>query len=167
MIPVQQLQGLARMWVQWRPIIGWGAKLARQKIPAELDDALTAIAGGNPNAVQNLQTMAEGQQPGQPGEIPEPKIGQPVMANDEARLAWYLTRVQGYSYREAQKIMAEQYDCNVAVSTVKNYADRLDAEDAEELQLRRMARYKSLFFFTLTGIGFGLLGFFLERFLRF
>lgn len=162
-IPIPQLQGLAKMWVQYRPIIGIGARLAKQKIPADLDAILTAVAGGDPNAIATLQHKAMGEEgPDGMMQVPEPRIGERVLAKDEAALAWQLVRVNGLSYRQARDVMAERYDINVSHATVKNYVDEMDAEMQDDRDLRRAGAYKTLCFFMVTSVGMFLLGHFLR-----
>jgi hypothetical protein len=166
-IPLDWIKGLADGYVQFKPIIQMGARLARQKIPKEWDKMLTDISTGNVEGMKDLQATLQGQQPpGQLG-VPENKIGERVLAQDEAFLAWNLVRVQGYSYRDARDIMAEKYGVNCSHGTVKNYCDEIDSTMDEDRQLRKAGMYKALFFFIVTmiaGMGLDRLIIFLLRF---
>jgi hypothetical protein len=155
------------MWSQFRPIIGWGAKIVRQNIPKELDEFMNMVnAGESPGQIQGQ--LQQGIPPGQwmppqgDMEVPENAIGERVLARDEANLAWNLVRVQGYSYRAARDLLASKFGVNVSHATVKNYCDEIDAEMGADREMRHMAIYKNLFFFTATGVAFFLLGHFLR-----
>lgn len=166
-LPLNQVRGIARMWSQFRPIIGWGAKIVRQNIPKELDEFMNMVnAGESPGQIQGQ--LQQGIPPGQwmppqgDMEVPENAIGERVLARDEANLAWNLVRVQGYSYRAARDLLASKFGVNVSHATVKNYCDEIDAEMGADREMRHMAIYKNLFFFTATGVAFFLLGHFLR-----
>lgn len=139
-LPLQQLQGLAKMWTAYRPLIGWGAKLARQKIPRELDDALEAIAAtGNPQALKELQ-QRDMQQPGQwqpppgpgyEGEVPENEPGTPVMTHTLAEEAYYLHTVKGWGVRQIAQELTNRGN-PVSKATVARYVDDIEQEMSEE-----------------------------------
>jgi hypothetical protein len=137
------------MWCQYRPIIAIGARLAKQKIPRELDEILAAVAGGDEQAVQKLQGIAQGQQVGELG-VPENKIGERVLTQDLAYLAWSLVRVQGYSLRDAAEILTTKYGAPCSHGTVSNYVDEVDAQMDDDRQLRKASMFKTLFFFVVT-----------------
>lgn len=152
------------MWVQYRPIISIVARMARQKIPEELDAVLTAVAGGDPNAVANLQSMAVGQQ-GQLGEmeVPEPRIGERVLTQDLIDRAYFLYYKQGLSYREIANFFTEKLGVPVSHATIANYIYERNQDLEESRHNTRNTAIKVSLFAGITAF----LGFLLAHFLRF
>ena len=134
-LPLQQVQNIARLWVNFRPIIGFGARLAKQKIPKELDDALTMIAGGA--SPEQLQQMATGNQ-GPPGQwqppqnygedaVPENEPGTPVMTHTLAEEAYYLHTVKNMGVRQIAQEFTNRGN-PVSKATVARYIDDIEQE---------------------------------------
>lgn len=143
-VPLQQLQGLARMYMQFRPIIGIGARMARQKIPKDLDDAMTALAyGDNPQGLEHLREM-QGQDPNQgqwqrPGtyqqEVPDNEPGTPVMTNELAEEAYYLHTAKHWGVRQIAQELTDRGN-PVSKATVARYIRNIEEEVEENLGQR-------------------------------
>ena len=136
----------ARLYTQYRPIIGWGAKLAKQKIPKEFDEAMKVVAAtGDPDALRRLQE--EGQQaetvnmqkgPTGAYEVPPDTPGAPVMTDDMAETAYYLSTVKRWGVLQIAQYFTEK-GSPVSKATVCRYIDDKREEYEEEEIARNSA----------------------------
>lgn len=144
-VPMQQLMNLAKMWVNFRPIIGFGARMAKVKIPKEIDDALTALAStGDPAALAKLQEAEQqGTQGWQPpplgGEVPENEPGAPVLPHDLAEEAYYLHTYKNMGVRDIALEFTNRGN-PVSKATVARYIDDI----AQEIEEQQGARWKKV-----------------------
>lgn len=140
-LPLEAVKTLARYYKDF----SWVIKLTGQKVPPELDRALRAIAENtNPEAMQDLQRMAQGQNANPydvgPMEIPAPRIGERVLTQDIAQQAWGLHYQHHWTFRQiAEYLTGEGYP--VSHTTVSNYISEIDEDIAEE-QNSKSARVK-------------------------
>jgi hypothetical protein len=146
-IPMNAMKTLARYYKDFHWIIG----LTGQKVPRELDIVLRKIAeSDNPEAMQELQNMAQGGQPNYdpynvgPQEIPAPRIGERVLTNDIAQQAWELHYLKHWTFRDiAEYLTRDGYP--VSHTTVSNYISEID-EDIEEEHNSRGRKIKQALF---------------------
>lgn len=132
-LPVTAVKTLAKYYCQFSWLIPMIARATGQKVPPELDTALKAIANSDdPDAVQNLQRMAQGQQQDpyniQQAEIPEPRIGERVLTQDLAQRAWDLYHKQGLSLREIAAYFTNELGAPCSHATVASYIQAIDDE---------------------------------------
>lgn len=134
-LPVTAVKTLARYYCQFSWLIPMIARATGQKVPPELDQALKAIANSDdPNAMQNLQRMAQGQNDPyniQAQEIPEPRIGERVLTQDLAQRAWDLYHKQGLSLREIAAYFTNELGAPCSHATIASYIQAID-EDLNE-----------------------------------
>jgi len=139
--------GWAKMYQEFRPLIGWGAKLAKQKIPKELDEIMKVIAAtGDPEALKRLQEEEEGKgevvnmQKGPTGayEVPPDTPGAPVMTDDMADEAYYLSRVKRWGVLQIAQYFTDK-GSPVSKATVCRYIDDKREEYEEEEIARKSA----------------------------
>jgi hypothetical protein len=144
-IPLSAMKTLAQYYKQFHWVIG----LTGQKVPKELDIALRAIADNdNPQAVQDLQSMASGQAVNRydvgPTEIPAPRIGERVLTQDIAQKAWELHYQHHWTFRQIAEYLTEE-GYPVSHTTVSNYISEID-EDIEEERNSKGRRVKQALF---------------------
>jgi hypothetical protein len=148
----------ARLYNQYRPIIGWGAKLAKQKIPKELDDAMRVVAAtGDPDALRKLQEeqaqedQAVNMQPNAQGqyEMPQDTPGAPVMTDDMAEEAYYLHHVKHLGTLQIAEYFTSK-GSPVSKATVARYIDDKAEQYEEEEEEGKRALKRRL---GLVGVG--------------
>lgn len=165
-LPLNAVKALAQYYKQF----SWVVKLTGQKVPRELDVALRALADNDsPEAVQDLQRLASGQQSAdpyniRPVEIPAPRIGERVLTNDIAQQAWTLHYQHHWTFRQIAEYLTEE-GYPVSHTTVSNYISEIDEDIAEE-QHSRGARLKRAFLIGTLVIGPSLATFLVVHFLR-
>jgi hypothetical protein len=134
-VPLKAIKTIAKLYNENRGMVGMMARMARQKIPPELDQFFKEVESDDPNAAQRLERMATGEQDAYnitPGEIPQPSIGERVFTRDDALVAWRMHYKQGLGYRDIAKYFTEELGCPVSHSTVSNYIGEIDEEHEEE-----------------------------------
>lgn len=150
-MPLRVAQQLASYYPVVRPFL----KLARVKIPKDIDAAIMRFSG-NPedaDAIDMLSSLAMGEQVNTPRMeeyirqdgtrvmIPAPKIGDRVLDRDMAEQAYSMHFGEAHlSYREIAAHFTADLDCPVSFSTIRNYVEALDQEYAEQ----QSGRWKSI-----------------------
>jgi hypothetical protein len=168
-LPMQAVKILASGYSKF----GWALqpilKMSGYKMPPEVDHALRAIAGDNPEGAQDLQRMATGGTPDpyniRPVEIPAPRIGERVLTQDIAQKAWELHYQHHWTFRQIAEYLTEE-GYPVSHTTVSNYISEIDEDIAEE-QHSRGARLKRAFLIGTLIVGPSLATFLIVHFLRF
>jgi len=142
-IPADIIQQVARLYTSYRPLIGMGAKMARQKIPKELDEFMAAVSGNaDPSQLQKYMTPGTQQPPPnqwtapeeQGDEVPPNLPGQLVMTRRMTEQAYYLHEKKGMGVRAiAEKFTLE--GSPVSAATVARYIREYEewADEQEEL----------------------------------
>lgn len=137
----------ARLYTQYRPLIGWGATLAKQKIPKEFDEAMKVVAAtGDPDALRRLQEEEEGKgevvnmqkTPQGTYEVPPDTPGAPVMTDDMADTAYYLSTIKHWGVLQIAQYFTEK-GSPVSKATVCRYIDDKRQEYEEEEIARKSA----------------------------
>jgi hypothetical protein len=165
-LPLGAVKALAKYYKDFN----WIIKLTGQKVPRELDTALRALADNDsPEAVQDLQRLASGQQSAdpyniRPVEIPAPRIGERVLTNDIAQQAWTLHYQHHWTFRAIAEYLTEE-GYPVSHTTVSNYISEIDEDIAEE-QNSKSARLKRMFLIGALIVGPSLATFLIVHFLR-
>lgn len=159
-LPLNAVKTLARYYTQFSWIIPTLAKMTGNKIPPEFDQAMRALAASDdPGAVQNLQALAMGQKDPyniQQQEIPEPRIGEPVLTRDLAWRAWQLHYEQDLSLREIAAYFTNELGAPCSHATIANYINEID-EVMEENKGARTKTVLKVFGFVAVPIVVGLL----------
>lgn len=145
-MPLDIVTQIAKGYSQY----GWALKLARVKIPHEIDQALKAIAAGNMEGATELQKMAgqiptqqQPQQVGeQPPELPEPEVGDTVVTRRMAEKAYDLHE-QGWGTRK----IAEYFTAKgspVSHATIAKVINEYEADEGERQLSRRSGILRTL-----------------------
>jgi len=166
MIPFGVLKPIASWYCNLRPLAPLIMRMARIKtrIPPELDEAMAALAGGNPEMLKSLansQNSMEMQRQGPnmygpPGQyeqadIPPDEPGSPVMTDDMAEEAYYL-----HTQKHMGSLAIASYFTNkgspVSKASVVRYinAKRLEYEEEEEMERQSLRRRIQLTALTAT-----------------
>lgn len=146
-LPLNTVKTIAKYYVQFSWLIPILARMTGNKIPPELDMAMKALAASDdPAAVQNLQQLALGQKDPyniQQQEIPEPRIGEPVLTQDLAWRAWQLHHEQGLSLREIAAYFTQEVGAPCSHATIANYINEIDEvmEENRGTRLRTALKY--------------------------
>jgi len=149
-LPLNAVKTLARYYTQFSWLMPTLAKITGNKIPPELDMAMKALAASDdPAAVQNLQQLALGQKDPyniQQQEIPQPRIGEPVLTQDLAWRAWQLHHEQGLSLREIAAYFTNELGAPCSHATIANYINEIDAamEENKGVRLKTALKYAAL-----------------------
>lgn len=152
---------LAKMYTNYRPIIGLAARMMKQKIPRELDEAMRAVAAsGDPEALRRLQQEEEQGQnrpalTGPPGsfEVPPDASGSPVMTEDMAEEAYFLNQPRPYGKGMGTAEIAQYFTergSPVSKATVIRYIDDMKHRFEEEEILAKTARTRRIELAALT-----------------
>lgn len=143
-IPPKQVVTLAKMYVQWRPIIGWAAKMARQKIPKELDEAMEiAAASGDPAALRRLSERDnQGFSPEGYDAMQDPeqvRVGEPVMTYQMAEEAYRMHRFENMGTRQIAEWFTN-HGSPVHFQTVARWINDYE----QESHIERNQRFKTI-----------------------
>lgn len=150
------MRKIARAYMDNKSIIKWGARLARQKIPPELDEFMEDTAYGRPISEERRQQFegtardafgydnpregyGRGYPPPEGYEVPPNVIGEPVMTRQTAMAAWIMHHKEHMSLRDIEIELAKEGN-PASRSTIARWINEVD----EEMHFSQLARLKTL-----------------------
>lgn len=160
-LPMEQIRNIAKIYHQFK----WVGKVIGMKAPPMLDRALEAIAKGDMEGAQELQSMAQGEQQFSPydiesDELPQPRIGERALTQDLARRAHQMYYRDRMSYREIAEFFTRELGVPVSHTTIATYIWDLN----EEIEENKGTRMKTLATVIIVPAVIGFAGFLVGHF---
>lgn len=131
---LEQVQKILKQVLPYYPAVKWGARIFGYKIPDEVDEIVESIKKGEPPDMEKLQRLGEQMN------VPEPKVGEPVLTRRLAEEAYFLHYGAGQmSTREiAEEFTRRGNPCSHA--TVARWIGMVENERAMD----KVARVRSI-----------------------
>lgn len=158
-VPLATIKTIAKLYNENSGLVKMVARMAGQKIPKELDEFFKEMESDNPNP-DKIQELALGQKDPyniQQQEIPEPRIGEPVLTQDLAWRAWQLHHEQGLSLREIAAYFTNELGAPCSHATIANYINEIDAvmEENRGVRWRTALKYAGFIALPIVGLVIG------------